>query len=71
MSAPEEGCEDLSGGEREGPRALVGHNVPEMALRPCSLLGCVFGVWGNSGVLPKNPPLTTNANGADTQDQQR
>ena len=50
---------------------LVDRNVPEMALHPCSLLGGVFGAWGNSGALPKNPPLTTNANGADTQDQQR
>ena len=35
---------------------LVDRNVPEMALHPCSLLGGVFGAWGNSGALPKNPP---------------
>ena len=44
-------------GRNRSAGLLVARNAPEMALHPRSLPGCVFGAWGNSGALPKNPLL--------------
>lgn len=44
-------------GRNRSAGLLVARSAPEMALHPGSLPGCVFGAWGNSGALPKNPLL--------------